>query len=47
MANDIRGELSPHEAEVIKQFRELLPELTKQVKETRDKRVDPKDLKKK
>jgi hypothetical protein len=47
MANDLKGDLSPHETELVKQLRELLPELTKQVRETRDRRVDPKDLKKK
>jgi hypothetical protein len=47
MANDIKGELSPQESELVKQLRELLPELTKQVRATRDKRVDPEVLKKK
>lgn len=47
MPNDIKGGLSPQESELVKQLRELLPDLTKQVKETRDKRVDPVVLKKK
>jgi hypothetical protein len=47
MAEDVKGDLSPQETELVKQLRELLPELTKKVKETRDKRVDPDHLKKK
>ncbi|WP_315766588.1 MULTISPECIES: hypothetical protein [unclassified Bradyrhizobium] len=47
MAGAVKGELSPQETELVKQLRELLPELTKQVKEARDKRVDPKIIKKK
>ena len=47
MASKIKGELSPQESEVVKQLRELLPELTKEVKKVRDKIVDPEELKKK
>jgi hypothetical protein len=47
MTGDTKGEISAQESETLKQLRELLPILTKEVKRTRDERVYPEAIKKK